>query len=692
MIWNFFKIKNFPFLFAKKLTYINFLIISSYILITSFINTDIGKKYLIKISLLQNENATYYLTIGLTIWLLYLFLSKNSLEKNKYQENELNYFIFVSLIFGFLELTLLRNVPFTIFIYLFILGLVFILFDLSILNSFYGIKSNQLLLVILTLTVLCIDVNYASDVLVNTFSYTNFQRTGDIEEYLILGKFIIKDGYLIIYKLITLFSFLFFLFFKENLIEKLQNKTIKKMSYLLILIVIFESLVTTITQNDYYHNAFTINEFIGVYQNKFPLVNYSATYNNIFPYLNKILFSSFSFKLTSILISLVSVVSILIVLGIIKKHSSNNQLKYYYYFFGITISSTLLSRPHYSLRLFFILLFFYFASDLIVKTNFTSKAILTFLIFVSLINNFTFGAPLIIAFVVCEIIYFYIGTSDLRIFLKHVCQFLFVLGVLLFIFRITLGNNSLSYLISSTISWGSIFLDFDTKKALTFHYIAFPLIFYNLSVIFSKIRKNNSRENYTSLFLTIYSIGLVPYYFNFQEIYHFLPILLFLFLGIASNNNELSKNVFYVIFMISVFLTPRLFIGIYETINEQVENQLEINFISEKNYEEEFLKNKIDNLNEIIIDTNNEISYILDLNNLISYFVESNNYTIENVPTELTFKFICDQGNQKNKDYLFNRTSANYFKKYLDSNICDRNIVFNEINNMSDFIVISSNY
>ena len=49
------------------------------------------------------------------------------------------------------------------------------------------VKSHKLQLVLLTLTVLCIDVNYASDVLANTFSYTNFQRTGDIEEYLFLA-------------------------------------------------------------------------------------------------------------------------------------------------------------------------------------------------------------------------------------------------------------------------------------------------------------------------------------------------------------------------------------------------------------------------------------------------------------------------------------------------------------------------
>ena len=329
---NFFKNKKFfSILWNEKITYINFIIISSYILITSFINTDIGKQYLTKISFLQNKNATYVLTIGLVFWLLYLFFSKNSLQKNINQESELNYFVLVSLIFIIVELTLLRDVPFTILIYLLILGFIFILFDLNILNSLYMVKSHKLQLVLLTLTVLCIDVNYASDVLANTFSYTNFQRTGDIEEYLFLGNYIIKDGYLIIYKLITLFSFLFFIVFRNNFYEKLQNKTIKKLSYFLILIAIYESLVTTTTQNDYFHNAFTMNEFISVYQNKFPLVNYSATYNNIFPYINKILFSSFSFKLTSILISIISIMSIFIVLGIIKKNSSENKLKNYYY-------------------------------------------------------------------------------------------------------------------------------------------------------------------------------------------------------------------------------------------------------------------------------------------------------------------------------------------------------------------------
>ena len=76
---NFFKNKKFfSILWNEKITYINFIIISSYILITSFINTDIGKQYLTKISFLQNKNATYVLTIGLVFWLLYLFFSKKS--------------------------------------------------------------------------------------------------------------------------------------------------------------------------------------------------------------------------------------------------------------------------------------------------------------------------------------------------------------------------------------------------------------------------------------------------------------------------------------------------------------------------------------------------------------------------------------------------------------------------------------
>ena len=686
---NFFKNKKFfSILWNEKITYINFIIISSYILITSFINTDIGKQYLTKISFLQNKNATYVLTIGLVFWLLYLFFSKNSLQKNINQESELNYFVLVSLIFIIVELTLLRDVPFTILIYLLILGFIFILFDLNILNSLYMVKSHKLQLVLLTLTVLCIDVNYASDVLANTFSYTNFQRTGDIEEYLFLGNYIIKDGYLIIYKLITLFSFLFFIVFRNNFYEKLQNKTIKKLSYFLILIAIYESLVTTTTQNDYFHNAFTMNEFISVYQNKFPLVNYSATYNNIFPYINKILFSSFSFKLTSILISIISIMSIFIVLGIIKKNSSENKLKNYYYFVGITISSTLLSRPHYSLRFFFVLLFFYFAKELSKKTNFTSKVVFTFLIFISLINNFTFGAPLIITFIVCEVIYFYKGISNLRILLRNIFQFLFILGFLLFIFRFSLGENSLTYLISSTISWGNIFLDFTTNQGLTFHYIAFPLLFYNLSVIFSSFRINNFRENYISLFLTIYSIGLVPYYFNFQEIYHFLPILLFLFLGIATNSKPLSKNIFYVVFIVSIFLTPRLFVGIYETIAEQAKNQVEINFISEKNYEEEFLEIKIKNFSEIIKITNNEVGYILELNNLLSIYTVTKNDSIENMPTNTTFDKMCNDRNLFNKDrYIMEKLFAENLKEYLNINPCDIEMKLLQTSNQN-FILI----
>ncbi len=689
MVKNFSKYKIFSILWVEKLVFINFTFVSFYIVVTSFINTDIGKQYLTRFSFLQNQNSTYILAIFLFFWLFFLFFSKDSQIKNDTEESELNFFVFISLIFVIIELTILKNIPFTIFIYLTILGLIFVFFDLNKIDSFRRIKSQKLDLVLLTLTVLCIDVNYASDVLVNTFSYTNFQRTGDIEEYLILGNYVIKDGYLIIYKLITLFSFLFFVLFKVNIFEKLKITSIKKLNYLLIIIVAYESLVTTITQNDYYHNAFTMNEFIGAYQNKFPLINYSATYNNIFPYLNKVFLTDFSFELTSIFISLISILSVLLVLGIIKKHSTDNKLKYYYYFFAITISSTLLSRPHYSLRFFFVLLFFYFAQDLIHKTNLTNKVIFIFLMFLSMINNFLFGAPLIIAFVVCEIIYFYKGVNKVDMFLKNVIQFLFMIGIFLFIFRFLLGEYSLAYLTSSTISWGNIFLNFKVNDGLTFHYIAFPLIFYNLSVIFSNLKKNTSKENYISMFLTIYSIGLVPYYFNFQEIYHFLPILLFLVLGIATNNKPLTKNIFYVVFMISIFLTPRLFVGLYETVNEQTKGEISINFISDKNYKEEFFKDEIEDFNKNINIADNEIIHTLDLNNLMSYFVESNNGTIENVPTSLTYIHICNKNDQQNVKYLFNRISADNFKNYLDSNKCSYNIIFNELNTNSDFIIVS---
>ena len=342
----------------------------------------------------------------------------------------------------------------------------------------------------------------------------------------------------------------------------------------------------------------------------------------------------------------------MLVLGIIKKYSADNKLKYYYYFFAITISSTLLSRPHYSLRFFFVLLFFYFAQELIQKTNLTNKVIFIFLMFLSMINNFSFGAPLVLAFVVCEIIYFYKGVNKIDMFLKNVIQFLIIIGIFLFIFRFLLGEYSLAYLTSSTISWGNIFLNFKVNNGLTFHYIAFPLIFYNLSVIFSSLKKNTSKEKlYFYVFNNLFNWSCT-YYFNFQEIYHFLPILLFLVLGIATNNKPLTKNIFYVVFMISIFLTPRLFVGLYETVNEQAKDEISINFISDKNYKEEFFKDEIEDFNKNINIADNEIIHTLDLNNLMSYFVESNNGTIENVPTSLTYIHICNKKDQKNVKYL----------------------------------------
>lgn len=667
----------------------NYFVISSYIFVFGFLYIDIGSWFLKRFNLLQNKNFLMNLSVLVVAWLSFLIIYKNKKNYNSKNENQLSLYFYLTTIFILFEFTILKSVNFSILLYLLLLALLLIADGLNLINLQNFYKPNQLQLVIITFVFLCIDVNVPSDVLINTYSYTNLQRTGDIEQYLFLGNIVITDGFLIIYKIITNLIFLIFIFFSESIHKKLFKKLNYRILLIPILIVIFESLVTSITQNDYLHNSYIVNELVSTYIGKLPLNNYSTMYNNIFPYLIKFIFKELSITYISIFVSVMSVISIFLVLGIIKSSRNENSNNFLNYFIGLMIASTLLSRPHFSLRFLPVLIFLFVLTHLKIKNFIFSKLVLVTLISIATLNNFSFGIPLLISYLVCDIVFYYTDVTDFKNTLKSIFTTVVISVCLYLIYRYLFGINFVTYLTAPSLTYGGQFLEIINAKKFSFHYFIFPIIFYNLSIIFYKLRKDQTKKNFISLFINIYVIGLIPYYFNLQEIYHALPILMFTYLAIITNTEEISKKVITAFLLIGFLLLPRLFIGFGEIYRDFVNEELQVNFINQENYKNNYLATQINDLNYIkeSENLNDNIGFMLNLNNLLQIYIDIENDLVENVPTSFTFNLLCNEIPDKKK-YFINLDSAKYLKNYLNQNTCTNEIIFKELNSINNFVLI----
>jgi hypothetical protein len=668
--------------YQRKLIYLNLLFLSIYVFLTSFIYLDISSKVLKQYPFLQNRQILNYFGVAFVLWLFFLFYKNPKSHSDAKDEIEINTYIFVTLVFIFFEYTFLNSFKSSTVLYLGFLFLTFLL----IAYDHQSIKkinvSNNLTLIILSLVFVCFDVNYSADVLSNTFSYTNFQRTGDYEQYLFIGKFIITDGYLVLYKLITIavFSLTIIYWNKIKQLKLIKNKT---SFYLILLIVFCESTITNFTQNDYYHNAFTFNEIIGLFNDKNPLINFSSTYNNLFPYIYRFLFGEISIYNISIFISIISIFSIILTLLIIhSKERDYSKNDFPIYFIGLMISSTLLSRPHYSLRLLPILFVIYVLSKTNYKINKSYNFLYIFLISICVINNFSFGVPFLLAFIVTNLIIDFYAKKEIGLIIKNNLITFIFLFINIFILYIVYDKSFFQNLISQTLTYGSVFLEVFVEKKFSLHFFFFPILFYNLSRILKTLNSKNLYQNKLSILLTIYSIGIIPYYINIQEIYHALPIILFTFFAVVLNKEKLSLNIFYIFIVVGVLLFPRIFIGFSEIYYEISSNNEKVKIIDSDDYETEFFKNEIKELDSLI-KTNDlsDVGYLLNLNNFLELYIEIDNDTIENVPTPYTFNLICNSDKFSKNKYLMYSKSAEYFKAYISKYSCDKNIVFSKLRN-----------
>ena len=669
-----------------KLIYLNLLFLSIYVFLTSFLYLDIASKILKQYPFLQNRQILNYLGMAFVLWLVFLFYKNPKSNSDIKDETEINTYIFVTLVFIFFEFTFLNSFQSSTAIYLVFLILTFFLTVYEH-KSIRKIKvSNNLTLIILSLVFVCFDVNYSADVLTNTFSYTNFQRTGDYEQYLFIGKFIITDGYLVLYKLITIALFSLTVIY-WNRIKQLKLIKSKISFYLILIIVFFESTVTNFTQNDYFHNAYTINEIVGLFNDKNPLINFSSMYNNLFPYIYRYLFGEVSIYNISIFISIISIFSIILTLLIIhskERDYSNNDFPIY--FIGLMISSTLLSRPHYSLRLLPLLFVVYVLSKTNYKINKSYNFLYTFLISICVINNFSFGAPFLFAFIVTNLITDFYGKKEIGLIIKNNLIIFIFIFINFFILYIVYDKSFFQNLISQTVTYRSIFLEVFVEKKFSLHFFFLPILFYNLSRILKTLNSKNLYENKISILLTIYSIGIIPYYINVQEIYHALPIILFTFFAVVLNKEKLSLNIFYIFIVVGVLLFPRIFIGFSEIYYEINSNNVNVKIIDYDDYETEFFRDKIKEL-ELLNKTNDlsSVGYLLDLNNFLELYLEIDNDTIENVPTSYSFNLICNSDKFSKSKYLMNSKRAEVFKAYISKYSCDKNIVFSKLRNSHFF-------
>ncbi len=171
----------------------------------------------------------------------------------------------------------------------------------------------------------------------------------------------------------------------------------------------------TITQNDYIHNVATYDSHLAPYFNKLPGINYSGLYGNLAPYLQFIFFKEPNLIYTSIFISIISIISIILIFKITNQITDKSSPLIYLVI--LSFSSLLLIRPMYSTRLFIILLFILVLlkfNEKIFQDDFKIIFLISLLLILTLINNFTFGIAIFLSFYLSYFVFLVMGSFRLK--------------------------------------------------------------------------------------------------------------------------------------------------------------------------------------------------------------------------------------------------------------------------------------
>ena len=628
-----------------------------------FESSIITNKFFIVERIYDNHIGVY--TFFLTLTLLFFFIKNIQFRENKNLNAFISSITFVVIIYSLLSSVFLvfsiesENIDLIFLVFLCLYTLY-----LSKSGKNFVITPQKLNVIIFCLFLLSFNMH-------SIFGYTFETRTGTSFDNVFL------------FYLVIAYIFLFFLYHLIN--EKTVKIFNKKIFYkLIIFISVVDSFMLTVTQNDYIHNVATYDAHLAPYFNKLPGINYSGLYGNLAPYLQFIFIKEPNLIYISFFISIISIISIILIFKITNQITDKSSPLIYLVI--LSFSSLLLTRPMYSTRLFIIFLFILVLlkfNEKIFQNDFKMIFLTSLLLILTLINNFTFGIAILLSFYLSYFVFLVKGSFRLKSLGYFIISNIILLGSINFISTI-FGSSIFHTISSSTSNLSGGFLS--NFSFLEFKEHIFYLIFYFafLSYLLSK-KDVFEKVNFMSFLFTICSFSLFPYYFVSNDVWHIMPSMIFLFLGIVSSENIFDKDNFLTIkyFLIITFIiSMRSFVGVGEIVNNDI-SLSEISFIDEKELKENFANGNPDYEN-FFTDFNayfgDKKNILTEYPNIHSYFTDSSNLSSEGYVTKYSFELLCEKKNLLQDGLIVDRRSLRTSKIFEEDNV-----LCNEKVNVSNF-------
>ena len=628
-----------------------------------FESTIITNKLFIVERIYDNYIGLY--TFFLTLTLLFFFIKNIQFKENKSLNSLISSITFVVIIYSLLSsIFLIFTIVSRNFDMIFLVFLCLYTFYLSRSRKIIFITPQKLNIIIFCLFLLSFNMH-------SIFGYTFEIRTKNSFDNVFL------------FYLVIAYAFLFFLYHFIN--EKTLKIFNKKIFYkLIIFISVVDSFMLTITQNDYIHNVATYDSHLAPYFNKLPGINYSGLYGNLAPYLQFIFIKEPNLIYTSIFISIISIISIILIFKITNQITDRSSSLIYLVI--LSFSSLLLIRPMYSTRLFMILLFILVLlkfNEKIFQDDFKIIFLTSLLLILTLINNFTFGIAIFLSFYLSYFVFLAMGSFRLKSLGFFIISNIILFGSINYIGNL-FGGSIFHTISSSTSNLSGGFLS--NFSFLEFKEHIFYLIFYFAFLSYFLLKKDVFEKiNFMPFLFTICSFSLFPYYFVSNDIWHIMPSMIFLFLGLVSSENIFDKENFLTIkyFLIITFIiSMKSFVGVGEIVKNDF-SLSEISFLGEKEWKENFANGNPDYEN-FFTDFNayfeDKKNILTEYPNIHSYFTGSSNLSSEGYVTKYSFELFCEEENLLQDGLIVDRRSLRTSKIFEEDNV-----LCNEKVNVSNF-------
>jgi hypothetical protein len=240
-----------------------------------------------------------------------------------------------------------------------------------------------------------------------------------------------------------------------------------------------------------------------------------------------------------------------------------------------------------------------------------------------------------------------------------------------------------------TSSTSNLSGSFITKFSfLNFYEHIFYLIFYFAFLSYLLGKKDVFEKiNFMPILFTICSFSLFPYYFVSNDIWHIMPSMIFLFLGIVSSENIFDKDNFLTIkyfLILAIIISSKSFVGIGEIVNNDF-SLSEISIIGEKEWKENFANGNPDYENfftDFRSYFEDDKNILTEYPNIHSYFTGSSNLSSEGYVTKHSFELICEKKNLLEDGLITDRRSLRTSKIFEEDNIlCNQKV---NISNFED--------